>query len=153
MWQKQFLPAKLIFAIPVFSTHDKNFFFPPSGKTCQPCCWCGIRKSIQPVNNWVDEVLVWLSVWSELQVICIWSSWCHCHPITSCFIKIQICLAFLVAAYQGCPEKEDVKRCLMHSAERQNIHHITWPFFTVFTCFEQVKITIKNYMLVIKRQI
>jgi len=25
-------------------------------------------------------VLVWLSVWSEVQFVCIWSSWCHCHP-------------------------------------------------------------------------
>jgi len=24
-----------------------------------------------------DGVLVWLSVWSKVQVICIWSSWCH----------------------------------------------------------------------------
>jgi len=35
-----------------------------------------------------DEVLMWLSVWSEVQMICIWSSWCHCHPIISCFINI-----------------------------------------------------------------
>jgi len=27
-------------------------------------------------------VLVWLSVWSEVQIVCIWSSWCHCHPQT-----------------------------------------------------------------------
>jgi len=35
-------------------------------------------------NNWVisDEVLVWLSVWSEVQIVCIWSSWCHCQPKT-----------------------------------------------------------------------
>ena len=26
------------------------------------------------------DVLVWLSAWSEVQVICIMSSWCHCHP-------------------------------------------------------------------------
>ena len=25
-------------------------------------------------------VLVWLSVWSEVQIVCIWSSWCHCIP-------------------------------------------------------------------------
>jgi len=30
-----------------------------------------------------DEELAWLSLWSELQMICIWSSWCHCHPIIS----------------------------------------------------------------------
>jgi len=34
------------------------------------------------------EVLAWLSVWSKVQIICIWSSWCHCHPIISCSSKI-----------------------------------------------------------------
>jgi len=28
-------------------------------------------------------VLVWLPVWSEVQIVRIWSSWCHCHPKTS----------------------------------------------------------------------
>ena len=41
------------------------------------------------------------------------SSWCHCYPITSCFIKIQIGITFLVLAYAGCPGKEAVKQvCL-----------------------------------------
>ena len=31
------------------------------------------------------------------------SSWYHCHPIASCFIKTQIRLTFLVPAYPGCP--------------------------------------------------
>jgi len=26
-------------------------------------------------------VLVWLSVWDEVQ-ICIWPSWCHCHLLS-----------------------------------------------------------------------
>jgi len=25
-----------------------------------------------------DDVLVWLSVWSEVQIVCIWSRGCHC---------------------------------------------------------------------------
>jgi len=54
-------------------------------------------------------VLAWLSVWSEVQMICIWSSWCHCHPIISCFIKILNGSAFLVPAYPGCPGKEVMK--------------------------------------------
>jgi len=33
-------------------------------------------------------VLVWLCVWSEVPVICIWSCWCHCHLIISCASKI-----------------------------------------------------------------
>jgi len=39
-------------------------------------------------------VLAWLSVWSEVQMICIWSSWCHCHPVISCSGKIQNGLPF-----------------------------------------------------------
>ena len=49
-------------------------------------------------------MLAWLSVWSEVQMICIWSSWYHFHPIISCFIKIQIGLTFLVLAYTDCRE-------------------------------------------------
>jgi len=49
-----------------------------------------------------DEVLAWSSVWSEVQMICIWSSWCHCHSIISCFNKMHIGLTFLVLAYLGC---------------------------------------------------
>ena len=56
-----------------------------------------------------DDELLWLSVWSEVQMICIWSSWCHCHPIISCFIKIQIGLTFQLLAYPGCPGKESAK--------------------------------------------
>jgi len=43
-------------------------------------------------------------------MICMWSSCCHCQPVISCFIKIQIGLTFLVPAYPGCPGKEAVKR-------------------------------------------
>jgi len=50
-----------------------------------------------------DEVMAWLSVWSEIQLIY------HCHPIISCFIKIQNDLTFLVPAYAGCPRKEAIK--------------------------------------------
>jgi len=39
-----------------------------------------------------DEVLAWLAVWSEMQMICI------CHTIISSFIKIQIGLTFVVPA-------------------------------------------------------
>jgi len=46
-----------------------------------------------------EEVLAWLSAWSEVQMICIWSSWCHCNPIISRFIKIQIGLTFPVPGY------------------------------------------------------
>jgi len=46
-----------------------------------------------------DEVLAWLSVYSEVQMICISSSWCYCQPNISCLIKIQIGLTFVALAY------------------------------------------------------
>jgi len=45
--------------------------------------WASIRKMILPVKNWVMRC--WHGyVCSEVQVICIWSSWWHCHLIISC---------------------------------------------------------------------
>jgi len=53
------------------------------------CCWLGGRKGIRPVKTeWGT------SVWSKVQIICIRSSWCHCHPIISCSSKIQNDLPF-----------------------------------------------------------
>jgi len=70
-------------------------------------CRLGASKSIRPVK--IDEVLAWLSVWSEVQIICIWFSRCHCHPI-SCLIEMQNGFTFLVLDYPDCPGKEAVKR-------------------------------------------
>jgi len=53
------------------------------------------RQEEHPASKTLSgEVLAWLSVWSEVQMICIWSSWCHCHPIISCSSKIQNGLPF-----------------------------------------------------------
>jgi len=71
-------------------------------------CWLGVRKNIHPVNKLSDEVLAWLSVWSEVQMIYIWSSWCRYHSTVSCFIKIQIGLT----TFQVVLEKRPLNRCL-----------------------------------------
>jgi len=70
-------------------------------------CWLGGRKCIRPVKTWV----AWLSVWSEVQMICIWSSWCHCHLTISCFIKIQNSLPFWCRLTQVFLEKRPLNRC------------------------------------------
>jgi len=46
---------------------------------------------LQPLYG---EVLAWLSVWSKVQMICIWSCCCYCHPIISCSTKMQNDLPF-----------------------------------------------------------
>jgi len=45
-------------------------------------------------------VLVWLSVWSEVQIVCMWSTWCHCHPKTlSCLVLFKSRLFFFFFRY------------------------------------------------------
>jgi len=58
----------------------------------------------RPVKNWSDMVLVWLSVWSEVKMICLWPS----PPIISCFIKSRM-VYLLVAAYPRYPGKQAIK--------------------------------------------
>jgi len=70
----------------------------------------GLQEEHPACKKLSDELLAWLSVFSEVQMICIWSSWCHCHPIICCFIKIQIGLTYLVMAYPVCRAKQAVKR-------------------------------------------
>jgi len=40
---------------------------------CSTMCWLCVRKSIRPVKELSVEVLAWLSAWSEVHIICIWS--------------------------------------------------------------------------------
>jgi len=50
-------------------------------------------------------VLVWLSVWSEVQIVCIWDHLMPLHPtnpVISCLIQIQTGFTFLVPAYPVC---------------------------------------------------
>ena len=62
----------------------------------------GCQKEHLACKKLSDEVLAWLSVWSKVQMICIWSSGCQCHPVISCSSKIQNRLTFLLPAYPGC---------------------------------------------------
>jgi len=73
------------------------------GKIWQKCSKIALLMNQQSfsINNnlqmekYSGEVLAWLSGWSEVQMICIQSSWwCHCHPIISCSSEIQNGLPF-----------------------------------------------------------
>ena len=53
----------------------------------------GWQEGHPDCKKWV--VRYWRGyVWSKVQMIFIWSSWCHCHPIISCSRKIQNGLPF-----------------------------------------------------------
>ena len=76
-------------------------------------CWFDIKKSIRLAKlEW--WVLVWLSVWSEVQIVCIWFSWCHCHPKTSSSLaplKSRLVLPFWYWLTQAVLEKKPLNRC------------------------------------------
>ena len=63
-------------------------------------CWLGSRKGIRPVKKLSSEVLVWLSVWSEVQT-CIWPSWCHCHSLSLASVKSRLVLPSWVVPDNG----------------------------------------------------
>ena len=61
-----------------------------------------------------DEVLVWWSVWSEVQIVCIWSSWCYCIPKTPSSLasfKSRLLLPFWYQLTQVVLEKRLLNRC------------------------------------------
>jgi len=57
------------------------------------------------------RVLVWLSVWSDVQT-CIWSSWCHWHLLSLASVKSRLVFTFLVPAHLGSPGKTGVCVCV-----------------------------------------
>jgi len=63
------------------------------GKRAVKRLWYGVVVGYQEEHlgckKLSDEVLVWLSVSSKVQMICVWSLRYHCHPIVCCVIKIQ----------------------------------------------------------------
>jgi len=75
-------------------------------------CWLGGRKGIRTVKKLSGGVLVWLSVWSEVQT-CIRPSCMMPLPLTvSCFSKIQIGFIYLVPAHPVVPDKGQLNGCV-----------------------------------------
>ena len=75
-------------------------------------CWLGGWKGIRPVKNTPSGgVLVWLSVWSEVQ-ICIWPSWCHCHSLSLVSVKSWLVLPFKYRLTWVVQEKGPLNGCV-----------------------------------------
>jgi len=69
------------------------------------------RQEGHPACKNCDEVLMWLSVWSEVQIVCIWSSWCHCHPQNFASFKSRLVLSFWYQLTQTVLEKRPLNGC------------------------------------------
>jgi len=60
-------------------------------------------------KTWV--VRYWHGYLSETRCKCMWSSWCHCHPIISCSSKIWNGLSFWCRLTQFVLEKQPLNGC------------------------------------------
>ena len=58
-----------------------------------------------------DEVLAWLSVWSDVQ-ICMWPSWCHCHSLSLASVKSRLVLTFWYRLTRVVPDKGPLNGCV-----------------------------------------
>ena len=62
----------------------------------------------------MDVCGVWLSVWSKVQIVCIWSSWCHCRPKTPSSLALfesRLILPFWYRLTQIVLEKRPLNGC------------------------------------------
>jgi len=92
-----------------------------------PCLQCfdavgwaaGMASGLQKLSG---DVLAWLSVWSEMQMVYIWSSWCHCHPIISCSSKLQNGLHFWCRLTRVVLEKRLLNGC--NSSDGFNVQYL-----------------------------
>ena len=56
-------------------------------------------------------MLVWLSVWSEVQT-CMWPSWYHCHSLSLASVKSRLVFTFLVLVHPGSCRKGPLNVCV-----------------------------------------
>jgi len=103
--------------------------------------WLGIRKSIQPVKIEVWLVVL-LSVWSKVHIVCIWSSWRHCHPKTPSSLasfKSGLVLPFWYRPTQVVLEKRPLNGCsstvtkgstVYYSSKCNGVFFIVWHWNT-----------------------
>ena len=69
-----------------------------------------------------DEMLVWLSVWSKVQIVCMWSSWCRCSSKPRHLLPHLNPGWFYLSgtAYSSCPGKEAIERCRSSSSSSRS---------------------------------
>ena len=79
-------------------------------------------------------MLVWLSVWSEVQACR--PSWCHCHSLSLASVKSRLVLPFWYRLTWAVPEKGPLKTCVCVSSRKypkiqrrqviMNVLHPSW---------------------------
>ena len=71
----------------------------------------GRREGHPAFKKLSGRVLVWLSLWIEVQT-CIRSSWCHCHLLSLASVKSRLVLPFWFRLTRAVPDKGPLNACL-----------------------------------------
>ena len=79
-------------------------------------------------------MLVWLSVWSEVQT-CIRPSWCRCHSLSLAAVKSRLVLPFWYRLTRVVPEKGPLNGCVCvyHNVQAGRRAEENGLFFPTFT--------------------
>ena len=86
---------------------------------CVPICFAfsaltllvGWQEGHPACKKQSGGVLVWLSVWSQVQT-CIWPSWCHCHSLSLASVKSRLVLPFWYRLTRVVLDKGPVNGCV-----------------------------------------
>ena len=89
-------------------------------------CWLGGRNGIQTVKEKLSGgVLVWLSLWSEVQT-CGWPSWCHCHSLSLAPVKSRLVLPFWYRFTWVVPDKGPLNGCACVCVISKKMPSVLW---------------------------
>jgi len=61
----------------------------------------------------LSGMVEWLSVWSEVQIVCVCSSWCHCHSLSLASVKSRLVLPFWYRLTWVVPDKGPLNGCVL----------------------------------------
>ena len=85
-----------------------------------------------------DEVLVWLSVWSEVQT-CIWPSWCNCHSLSFSTVKSRLVLPFWYRLTWVVLDKGPLNGCVCVCVNTfLHAPQIHWPLYAFINCVQLI---------------
>jgi len=105
-----------------------------------------------------DEVLEWLSVWSEVQMTCIWCSWCHRHPIISAsenpeWFILRVPVYPVEQNHQWCSFKRVGHTRTIHCWRSFRTIRTELPYFAdtqlVIDCFAMILTPAQNFLATI----
>ena len=88
------------------------------------------RQEVHPACKKLSGgVLVWLSVWREVQT-CICLSWCHCHSLSLASFKSRLVLPFWYRLTWVVPDKRPLNGCVCSVTENSILMISCIAFYT-----------------------